>query len=136
MIQRKFSCLVQAPLILDTCTTSLINSYAVRIDYFNNDVCLTDTSIVPGNITSVMMSDYFPGHPLPDTNYTITVVAINEGGRGTSNIPACKFIFIAIYIQFECIPSIHLNHRKSTHGCIVDSQASIFQHTVKASRTD
>ena len=80
--------------MLDTCTTSLISSYEVRIDYTNKDGRSTDTSIVPGNITSVMMSDYFPEHPLPDTKYTITVVAINEGGRGTSNTPTSKCISV------------------------------------------
>ena len=96
---------VQAPSLLDTCTTSLISSYEVRIDYTNKDGRSTDTSIVPGTITSVMMSDYFPGHPLPDTNYTITVVAINEGGRGTSNIPTCKLLFM-------CAVSTHTQNQK------------------------
>ena len=67
--------------------------------------------IVPGNITSVMMLDYFPGHPLPDTKYTITVVAINEGGRGTSNTPTSKCISVIMYMQLG----------KLTYGCIVDS---------------
>ena len=89
---------VQAPSLLDTCTTSLISSYEVRIDYTNKDGRSTDTSIVPGTITSVMMSDYFPGHPLPDTNYTFTVVAANEGGRGASNIPTCKYITVIVYV--------------------------------------
>ena len=38
------------------------------------------------------MSDYFPEHPLPDTNYAITVVAVNEGGRGITNAPTCMYI--------------------------------------------
>ena len=84
------SYLLQAPLILNTCTTSLISSYQVWIDYTNKDGHSTDTSIVPGNIASVMMSDYFPGHPLPDSTYNITVVAVNEGGRGVANARICK----------------------------------------------
>ena len=82
--------LLQAPLILNTCTTSLISSYEVQITYSNNNGHSTDISIVPGNVTSVMMSDYFPGHPLPDTTYNITVVAVNEGGRGVATAPICK----------------------------------------------
>ena len=77
-------------MILDTCITSLVSSYEVQIDYANNDGHFTETSIVPGNITSVMMSDYFPGHPLSDTTYNITVFAVNEGGRGAPIAPTCK----------------------------------------------
>ena len=76
----------------------------IQIDYSNNDSRSTDSSIVPGNITSVMMSNYFPGHPLPDTNYTITVVAINEGGHGTSNISTCKFILLLYTCSLSAYP--------------------------------
>ena len=82
---------LQAPLILNTCTTSSISSYEIRIVYSNNDGRSTETGIVPGNVTSVMMSDYFPGHPLPDTTYNITVIAVNEGGRGIAKAPICKY---------------------------------------------
>ena len=81
---------VQAPLILNPCTTSLISSYEVQINYItNNGGHSTDSSRVPGNITSILMSDYFPGHPLSNTTYNITIVAVNEGGRGIANTPEC-----------------------------------------------
>ena len=89
---------MQAPSILDTCTTSLISSYEVQIDYTGSDGRLTERSNVPGNITSILMSDYFPEHPLPDTNYAITVVAVNEGGRGITNAPTCMYICYC-YVQ-------------------------------------
>ena len=44
------------------------------------------------------MSDYFPGHPLPDTTYNITVVAVNEGGRGITNAPACMYICLLLHM--------------------------------------
>ncbi|XP_065915205.1 uncharacterized protein [Dysidea avara] len=78
-----------APSILNLCTTSLISSYEVQINYTNNDGRSTDSSSVPGNITSVLMSDLFLGHPLPGTTYNITVVAVNEAGHGVANTPTC-----------------------------------------------
>ncbi|XP_065915150.1 mucin-17-like isoform X4 [Dysidea avara] len=78
-----------APSILNLCTTSLISSYEVQIDYTNNDGRSTDIRSVPGNIVSVLMSDLFVGHPLPGTTYNIAVVAVNEGGRGVANTPIC-----------------------------------------------
>ncbi|XP_065915415.1 receptor-type tyrosine-protein phosphatase eta-like isoform X2 [Dysidea avara] len=80
-----------APSILNLCTTSLISSYEVQIDYTNNDGHSTYSRSVPSNITSVLMSDLFVGHPLPGTTYNIVVVAVNEGGHGvaTCNTPTC-----------------------------------------------
>ena len=89
---------MQAPSILDTCTTSLISSYEVQIDYTGSDGHSTERSDVPGNITSILMSDYFPGHPLPDTTYNITVVAVNEGGRGITNAPTCTLQYVHLFI--------------------------------------
>ena len=54
------------------------------------------------------MSDYFPGHPLPDTTYNITVVAVNEGGRGITNAPICKYI---------CLLSCAVVKYTHTHAC-------------------
>ena len=69
------------------------------------------------------MSDYFPGHPLPDTTYNITIVAVNEGGRGITNAPTCKciclllcivmkythtYVFSYIYFQYFSVICMHI----------------------------
>ena len=89
---------IQAPLILNSCTTSLISGYEVQILYTNNDGRSTDSRSVPGNITSVLMSDYFPGHPLSNTTYNISVSAVNEGGRGIVNTPTCTCKLLVMYL--------------------------------------
>ena len=89
---------IQAPLILNPCTTSLISNYEVQIDYTNNDGHSTDSSSVPGNISSILMSDYFPGHPLSNTTYNISVIAVNEGGRGIANTPTCTCRLLVMYL--------------------------------------
>jgi len=61
----------------------------VQIDYINNGGHSTERSSVPGDITSILMSDLFVGHPLPDTTYNITVIAVNEGGCSIPNAPTC-----------------------------------------------
>ena len=86
--------LIQAPSILNLCTTSLISSYEVQINYSNNDGRSSDSRSVPGNITSVLMSDLFLGHPLLGTTYNIAVVAVNEAGHGVANTPTCTYICI------------------------------------------
>ena len=91
---------IQAPSILNLCTTSLINSYEVQIDYPNNDGRSTDIRSVPGNIVSVLMSDLFVGHPLPGTTYNIAVVAVNEGGRGVANTPICTYICMYMLVIY------------------------------------
>ena len=89
---------IQEPLILNPCTTSLISSYEVQIDYTNNDGRSTDSRSIPGTISSILMSDYFPGHPLSNTTYNISVIAVNEGGRGIANTPTCTCRLLVMYL--------------------------------------
>jgi len=84
---------------INTCTTSPISSYEVQIDYINNGGRSTERSSVSGDITSILMSDLFAGHPLPDTTYNITVIAVNEGGRSIANAPTCMCVlYVSIWL--------------------------------------
>jgi len=69
---------LQAPVILDRCIPP-ITGYLVIISF---DGTSLDGVSVPFNITIINMSDYFTGHPLAHTLYSISVTALNdEGGR-------------------------------------------------------
>jgi len=98
---------------LSPCTTSLISSYEVHINYFtNNGGHSTDSSKVPGNITSIFMSEYFRGHPLSSTMYNITVIAVNEGGRGIADTPECKYKWYCVLSISDielCCACMHAN---------------------------
>ena len=76
-------CILQKPVIEDTCKTSSISGYVVQINYtMSADWLNSDSSAtIPADTTEILMSDYFQGHPMTMTAYKILVFALNEGGR-------------------------------------------------------
>ena len=41
---------------------------------------------VPSDVTTINMSDYFTGHPLAHTLYTISVTALSDGGGRSDEV--------------------------------------------------
>jgi len=95
-------CILQKPMIEDTCKTSSISGYVVQINYtVSADLSNSDssTTTIPADTMEILMSDYFQGHPMTITSYKIIVFALNEGGRSEpSEISSSEYYGIPMYI--------------------------------------
>ena len=49
-----------------------------------NDITLNGS--VPSDQTSFLLSKLFPGHPMPNTNYTVNIYAVNMASAGPPSI--------------------------------------------------
>ena len=67
----------------DPCTTAPITSYDVQLDFDHDrssfSICISNIS---SEITCILMSKYFPNHPITNVKYEVIVFAVNERGRG------------------------------------------------------
>ena len=73
---------LQAPVILSRCI-SPITGYLVAISF---DGSSFGGVSVPSDVTTINMSDYFTGHPLAHTLYTIGVTALSDGGGRSDEV--------------------------------------------------
>jgi len=74
-------CILQKPVIEDTCRISPIKYFVVQITYTTEggQECSFDKTL-PSSTTEILFSKVLDGHPMKMTAYEIVVFAGNDGG--------------------------------------------------------
>ena len=86
----------QAVVVTNRCTPQ-VTGYYITIMFNGNT--LSNSTVK----AAINVSDYFPGHPLVNTHYDVTVSAVNSRGMGAANaLPISKWMYVCTYYSGKC----------------------------------